>query len=60
MFSKYEKGSEKLQELINNLYEELTNPQAKRELAELAESEQKEILEKAKWILLDQLIREES
>jgi DNA repair exonuclease SbcCD nuclease subunit len=60
MFSKYEKGSDKLQELINNVDEELTSPQAKRELAELSESEQKEILEKSKWILLDQLIREES
>lgn len=60
MFSKYEKGSEKLQELINNVDEEFTSLQAKRELAELSESEQKEILEKAKWILLDQIIKEES
>jgi len=52
-----EDNSEKLQKLIEDIDMELTSPQAKRELNVLSESEQKEALEKAKWLLLDQLIK---
>lgn len=54
----YENNPEKLEELIKNAEEDLISYQAKRELAELSESEQKEIHEKAKWMLLDQIIKE--
>jgi len=54
----YENNPKKLEELIKNAEEDLISYQAKRELAELSESGQKEIHEKAKWMLLDQLIKE--
>ena len=54
----YENNPKKIEELIKNVEEDLISYQAKRELAELSESEQKEIHEKAKWMLLDQLIKE--
>ncbi|MGR3317945.1 MAG: metallophosphoesterase [Candidatus Anammoxibacter sp.] len=59
MFNEYEENTDKLQELIQRV-EELISYQAKRELKYLSENEQNEILEKAKWTLLDQLIREET
>ena len=52
----YENNAEKLKELIKSTEEDLSSPEAKRELAELSEHEQKEILEKAKFVLLDELI----
>ncbi|HCK98923.1 MAG TPA: hypothetical protein DHW42_02290, partial [Candidatus Marinimicrobia bacterium] len=57
---KNEDDSVKLQKLIEDIDMELTSPQAKREIIELSESEQKEALEKAKWLLLDQLIKDEA
>ena len=48
-----------LDDLIKNMKEDMKSPQAKRELAELSEPEQKEILEKVKWMLLDQLLKEQ-
>jgi DNA repair exonuclease SbcCD nuclease subunit len=57
-FNEYKIDLNELKKLIKNIDDELINPQAKKVLPELSEYEQKEILEKAKWILLDQLIRE--
>lgn len=54
----YANNSEKIEKLIGNAAEDLTSPQAKRDLAEFSEPEQKEILEEVKWMLLDQLIKE--
>lgn len=59
-FTEYEENSEKLQELFQSIDEELVSPQSKRELMKLSELEQNEILENAKWMLLDQLIRQEA
>ena len=57
-FNRYRKYLNELKELVKNTDNELISPQVKKELPELSEYEQKEILEKAKWKLLDQLIRE--
>jgi exonuclease SbcD len=54
----YENNAEKLKELIKNTDEDLSSPQTKRELTELSEHERKGILEKAKCMLLDELIKE--
>jgi exonuclease SbcD len=58
IFEKYENDSKALMEIIKRANEEITSPVFLRETAELNEQEQKEILEKAKWMLLDQLVRE--
>ncbi len=60
MFDDYEKDEKKLEGLITNIDEGLTSHQVKRELTVLSESEKNEILEKTKFMLLDQLIREKS
>jgi len=56
-FNKYEKDLRELKELIKYA-EEFISPGIKNEIAELPEQEQKEILEKAKWKVIDQLIGE--
>ncbi len=57
-FEKVEANPENLTELIKSMGEELSNYQVKQELIELSDDKYKEILEKAKWMLLDQLIKE--
>ena len=52
-----EKDLRELKELIKYA-EEFISPGIKNEIAELPEQEQKEILEKAKWKVIDQLIGE--
>jgi DNA repair exonuclease SbcCD nuclease subunit len=56
-FNEYETNTEELKELFKNI-EELVSPGIKKEIADLMEKEQKEILEKAKWKVIDRLIRE--
>lgn len=55
----YEFDQDKFIDLIKSLEEELVNAQAKREIAGLSTKEQDQILEKIKWILLDQLMQEQ-
>ena len=57
-FSEYETDLKKLEELINNIDEEFITYSVKEEITALQEHEHREILEKAKWKLLDQLVRE--
>lgn len=58
VFYDYEADSNKLTDLIKNIDEEFMSYQIKKEIKPLPDYEQKEVLEKAKWKLLDQLIRE--
>ena len=57
-FNEYEENSSKLADLIKNIDEEIISYQIKKEITELPEYEQKEVLKKAKWKLIDQLLRE--
>ncbi|MFO8129689.1 MAG: metallophosphoesterase [Bacteroidales bacterium] len=56
-FAKSENDPEKLDGLITNAVDDFSSHAVKREI-ELLEDEQREILEKAKWMLLDKLINE--
>ena len=58
-FDTYLEDNRKLAELINKIEEEFINVAAKKEIAEIGEDINKEMLEKAKMILLDKLIKEE-
>ena len=55
----YESNPDKLKELIDNADKGFTSHQAKREINELSECDKREIIEKTKWMLLEQLIKEE-
>jgi exonuclease SbcD len=57
-FSEYEADLNRLEELINNIDEEFMTYHIKEEITALTRHEYMEILEKAKWILVDQLIKE--
>ncbi len=57
-FEKVEANPENLTELIKSMGGELSNYQVKQEFIELSDNEYKEMIEKAKWMLLDQLIKE--
>jgi len=59
-FAEYEEKLEKLQSIIQSIDQELASTQVKRELLKPSQQEQNKILERAKWMLLDQLIREET
>lgn len=54
----YEKDPGKLNSIINEAESAFGSMEAKRELQHFSEEEQKDILERAKWVLLDQLIKE--
>jgi len=56
---KFEGEPGKIAGLIKDAESDFNSPQTKRELKELSEDDHKEILEKAKWILIDQLIKEQ-
>ena len=56
-FEKLESNSEKLEELIKDADEDFISHQAKREL-EISRDDYKEMIEKAKWMLFDLLIKE--
>ncbi len=57
-FYGYEENLNRLGELIKEIDEEYMSYHIRREITALPEYEQKEVLERAKWKLLDQLIRE--
>ena len=54
----YEKESDKLTSIINDAEAVFGSMEAKRELQQFSVAEQKDILDRAKWMLLDQLIQE--
>lgn len=56
VFDKYENDKRQVMQMIRDLEAEFSY-QAKKEIKELTMSEQAEVLEKAKWMLLDQLLR---
>ena len=58
-FDIYFEDNEKLAELLKIADEEFVNAQAKKEIGDLGENTSKDILEKARMILLDKLIKEE-
>jgi hypothetical protein len=58
-FDSYLKDDKKLEDLIKEAGEDFSNAQAKKEIAETTEDINKEMLDQAKMILLDKLIREE-
>ena len=58
-FDTYLKDDNKLSELIKNTEEDFVNAQAKKETGDFSDSSEKEMLEKARMILLDKLIKEE-
>jgi exonuclease SbcD len=58
-FDTYLEDNKKLAELINKIEEEFINAPAKKEIAEIGKDINKEMLEKARMILLDKLIKEE-
>jgi DNA repair exonuclease SbcCD nuclease subunit len=51
---------EKYNELFSALEQDFSSHQAKRELEDLSDEEKKEILENARWMLMDQLIKDQS
>ena len=57
-FNDYEADLNELKELIKNVKGEIISYNMLKEIAELTDQELKDILVKAKWILLDQLVRE--
>ncbi len=57
VFTKYEKNKKQVMQMFRELETEFSY-QAKRETKELTVSEQAAIFEKAKWMLLDQLLRQ--
>ncbi|MFO7933209.1 MAG: DNA repair exonuclease [Bacteroidales bacterium] len=54
----YEQDQERLSALIDTVDREFVSPNARRELESFSGMEKKEILGRAKWLLLDHLIRE--
>jgi len=52
----YGEDEAKLSALIDSVDEDFVSPNAKRELDPLSDGEKKEILERAKWLLLDHLL----
>jgi DNA repair exonuclease SbcCD nuclease subunit len=54
----YEHDTKKLTALFNLIDENFSSASAKRELSELSDEERSKILERSKWMLLDQLIQE--
>ena len=59
-FDRLESDQAQLTELFSILEQEFGSQQAKRELDDLTEEEKKEILDNARWQLLDQLIKDQS
>ncbi len=57
-FSEYELDLKGLEELISSINEEFLGYRISKEIEVLTEYQRKEVFEKAKWKLLDQLIRE--
>ncbi len=57
-FNEYEADSNKLTDLIKSMDEENLSYQIRKEITALTEYEQKEVLQKAKWKLIDQLIKD--
>ncbi|UCH14440.1 MAG: DNA repair exonuclease [Bacteroidales bacterium] len=57
-FYEYEEDSNKVTELIKDIDEDLISYQIKNEINELTQYELKAVLQKAKWKLMDLLIRE--
>lgn len=57
-FREYENDSGKLAELFNSVEAEFLNTVARRDFVGFNETRKKEILEKAKWKLIDELIKE--
>ena len=51
---------EKYQELFHQMEQEFGSQSAKRELDDFSDEEKKEILENARWLLVDQLIKDKS
>lgn len=56
-FDQYENESEMLKQVLQNAEKDFSSPLARRVLNELTEPELKEILEKAKLLLADQLLK---
>ncbi|MFN2396923.1 MAG: exonuclease SbcCD subunit D, partial [Bacteroidales bacterium] len=59
-FDSLEADHKKYEELLSALDHEFGSQPAKRELEELTEEDKKEILENARWMLMDQLIKDKS
>jgi hypothetical protein len=59
-FDRLESDQAQLTELFSVLEQEFGSQPAKRELEDLTEEEKKQILENARWQLLDQLIKDNS
>ena len=59
-FDSLEANPEKYDELFSALEQEFGSQPAKRELDDLSDEEKKEILENARWMLMDQLIKDKS
>ncbi|MBW6478429.1 MAG: DNA repair exonuclease [Bacteroidales bacterium] len=59
-FDRLDSDSEKYNELFSALEQEFGSQPAKRELDDLSDEEKKEILESARWMLVDQLIKDKS
>jgi len=57
IFDEYEGDKQKLMGVIHELDEDMVNYQVKKEIPELTGPEQKEMFERAKWILLNQLLK---
>ncbi len=57
-FKKCEVDSKELAEIVKSVNDEITSYNILKEIADLTGKEQKEILEKAKWMLLDQFVKE--
>jgi DNA repair protein SbcD/Mre11 len=57
-FAQYETNAEQLNELIQELGAGLAPTRARLDLDALSEADQLEILQRAKWMLMDQLIKE--
>ncbi len=57
-FGEYELDLKRLDELINSINEEFLGYRINKEIGVLTEYQRKEVFEKAKWKLLDQLIKE--
>jgi hypothetical protein len=59
-FDRLESDPDQLSELFSALEQEFGSQPAKRELDDLTEEEKLEILDNARWQLLDQLIKDQS
>ncbi len=59
VFEEYADETEKLNELITRTEDDMGNREVRREIQELTEEEKKDVIENAKWMLLDRLIPED-